>query len=67
MCGNYRRSAMPAVRFDVVSVYQVPGLEREFLHFEGAFDWNEHGGSKPHGHLAFGVFEFFVPGHLDRF
>lgn len=34
-------SAMPAVRFDVVSVYQVPGFEREFVHFEGAFDWNE--------------------------
>jgi putative endonuclease len=34
-------SAMPAVRFDVVSVYAVPGQEREFVHFEGAFNWNE--------------------------
>jgi putative endonuclease len=31
----------PAVRFDIVSVYQVPGKEREFLHFEGAFGWDE--------------------------
>jgi putative endonuclease len=30
-------SAMPAVRFDVVSVYAVPAQEREFVHFEGAF------------------------------
>jgi putative endonuclease len=29
----------PPVRFDVVSVYQVPGQEREFQHFEGAFGW----------------------------
>jgi len=36
-------NAMPAVRFDVVSVYQVPGSEREFQHFEGAFDWNDGG------------------------
>jgi putative endonuclease len=27
----------PSVRFDVVSVYQVPGQEREFQHFEAAF------------------------------
>lgn len=32
---------MPAVRFDVVSVYAVPGKDREFQHFEGAFDWND--------------------------
>ena len=31
----------PAVRFDVVSVYAVPGEEREFQHFEGAFGWDE--------------------------
>jgi putative endonuclease len=31
----------PAVRFDVVSVYAVPGQEREFQHFEGAFGWDE--------------------------
>jgi putative endonuclease len=34
-------NAMPAVRFDVLSVYQVPERQREFVHFEGAFDWNE--------------------------
>lgn len=27
----------PPVRFDVVSVYQVPGRDREFQHFEGSF------------------------------
>lgn len=31
----------PPVRFDVVSVYQVPGQEREFQHFEGSFGWGE--------------------------
>jgi putative endonuclease len=31
----------PPVRFDVVSVYQVPGHEREFQHFEGSFGWGE--------------------------
>ena len=35
-----RGNSMPAVRFDVVSVYAVPGKEREFQHFEGAFEWN---------------------------
>jgi putative endonuclease len=32
---------MPPVRFDVLSVYLVPGEEREFVHFEGAFGWSE--------------------------
>lgn len=32
----------PQVRFDVVSVYLVPGEKREFVHFENAFGWNEH-------------------------
>ncbi|MGA3009493.1 MAG: YraN family protein [Terracidiphilus sp.] len=31
----------PPIRFDVVSVYLVPGEEREFQHFEGAFGWSE--------------------------
>jgi len=31
----------PQVRFDVISVYLVPGQEREFVHFESAFGWNE--------------------------
>lgn len=29
----------PSVRFDVVSVYQVPGQKREFQHFEASFGW----------------------------
>jgi putative endonuclease len=31
----------PPVRFDVVSVYLVPGQEREFQHFEGSFGWDQ--------------------------
>ena len=31
----------PQVRFDVVSVYLVPGEEKEFVHFENAFGWTE--------------------------
>jgi putative endonuclease len=31
----------PPVRFDVLSVYLVPGQTREFQHFEGSFDWSE--------------------------
>ena len=31
----------PPVRFDVISVYLVPGEEKEFVHFESAFDWSE--------------------------
>lgn len=27
----------PAVRFDIVSVYLVPGEKKKFVHFEGAF------------------------------
>lgn len=33
------QETVPAVRFDVVSVYAVPEEEREFQHFEGAFGW----------------------------
>lgn len=29
------------VRFDVISVYLVPGEEREFVHFEALFGWSE--------------------------
>jgi putative endonuclease len=29
----------PPVRFDVMSVYLVPGEKREFVHFENAFGW----------------------------
>ena len=31
----------PQVRFDVISVYLVPGQKKEFVHFEGAFGWSE--------------------------
>jgi putative endonuclease len=34
-------SERPPVRFDVISVYLVPGKEREFVHFENAFGWEE--------------------------
>jgi putative endonuclease len=34
------QAAMPQVRFDVLSVYLVPGEKREFLHFEAAFGWS---------------------------
>jgi putative endonuclease len=36
--GNER----PQVRFDIISVYLVPGQQREFVHFENAFGWEEH-------------------------
>jgi putative endonuclease len=32
---------VPPVRFDVLSVYLVPGKKKEFQHFEGAFSWSE--------------------------
>jgi putative endonuclease len=31
----------PPVRFDVISVYLVPGKKKEFQHFEGFFGWSE--------------------------
>jgi len=31
----------PPVRFDVISVYLVPGQEKEFIHFESSFGWSE--------------------------
>ena len=31
----------PQVRFDVISVYLVPGQKHEITHFENAFGWNE--------------------------
>ena len=30
----------PTVRFDVMSVYLVPGKKREIVHFENAFRWS---------------------------
>jgi putative endonuclease len=35
------QEAAPSVRFDVVSVYLVPGEKKEFVHFEGSFGWSE--------------------------
>jgi putative endonuclease len=35
------QEAAPPVRFDVVSVYLVPGKAVEILHFEGSFGWDE--------------------------
>jgi putative endonuclease len=34
-------ASFPEVRFDVVSVYLVPGEKKEFEHFENAFGWSE--------------------------
>lgn len=31
----------PPVRFDVISVYLIPGKKKEFMHFEGSFSWSE--------------------------
>ncbi|MGB7264047.1 MAG: YraN family protein [Terracidiphilus sp.] len=33
---------VPQSRFDVISVYLVPGERNEFTHFENAFAWGEH-------------------------
>jgi putative endonuclease len=33
--------AMPPVRFDVMSVYLVPGQGKQVVHFENAFGWSE--------------------------
>jgi putative endonuclease len=35
------REAAPPARFDILSVYLVPGEKKEFVHFEGAFNWSE--------------------------
>lgn len=35
-----KRTRQP-VRFDVLSVYLLPGKVKEFKHFEGSFSWNE--------------------------
>ncbi len=31
----------PQARFDLISVYTLPGKPAEFMHFEGAFGWRE--------------------------
>jgi putative endonuclease len=35
------RETAPPVRFDVISVYLVPGKETEIRHFENSFGWRE--------------------------
>ena len=35
------QKTLPPVRFDVLSVYLIPGKEKEFQHFEGSFGWSE--------------------------
>jgi putative endonuclease len=35
------QGTVPPVRFDVLSVYLVPGKKAEFQHFKGAFRWSE--------------------------
>ena len=35
------RETAPPVRFDVISVYLVPGKEKEIVHFENYFGWSE--------------------------
>ena len=35
------QAQMPQIRFDVLSVYLVPGEEPEFTHFEASFAWSE--------------------------
>jgi len=36
-----QQESAPPTRFDVISVYLVPGKEREFQHFEAAFGWSD--------------------------
>ena len=35
------RETAPPVRFDVISVYLVPGAAKEIVHFENYFGWSE--------------------------
>lgn len=35
------QTTAPQVRFDVISVYLVPGEKKEFVHFEAAFGWSD--------------------------
>jgi putative endonuclease len=38
------QTLLPQVRFDVISVYLVPGRKPEFTHFEAAFGWTDFDG-----------------------
>jgi len=35
------QETFPPMRFDVLSVYLIPGQEKEFVHFEGSFVWTK--------------------------
>jgi putative endonuclease len=35
------RKIAPRVRFDVLSVYLIPGKDKECVHFKGSFGWSE--------------------------
>ena len=35
------RETAPPVRFDVISVYLIPGEQKEIQHFENAFGWSD--------------------------
>ncbi len=37
------QKTMPPVRFDVISVYLVPGREQQINHFEASFGWSQWG------------------------
>lgn len=39
---KYYSGQRPAVRFDILSVYMIPGKPTEFMHIKNAFTWNEH-------------------------
>jgi putative endonuclease len=40
--GQLPQQQRPAVRFDVLSVYLIPGQPKEFVHIEAAFGWSAH-------------------------
>ena len=40
------QATAPQVRFDVISVYLVPGEKKEFVHFEAAFSWTDRPGGE---------------------
>jgi putative endonuclease len=35
------QNTLPQVRFDVIGVYLIPGMQPEFEHFKAAFGWSE--------------------------
>jgi putative endonuclease len=35
------QKTLPQVRFDVIGVYLIPGMQPEFEHFKAAFGWSE--------------------------